>query len=76
MKAVILELSNQECEALCAELPHILKNKLIPKLAGQLSDRADSATPAYRVLSTLLRQVETHLRRLESEEHLRSRSQK
>ncbi len=72
MKAVILELSNQECEALRAELPHILKNKLIPKLAGQLSDRADSATPAYRVLSKLLCEVTSHVHLVATKEKNRN----
>ena len=65
-----VEVSNQEAEALRRELPKFIA-PLLGKMAGEVPDWNDSATPTHRVLSALLDRVRSHLKGVKEKGNVR-----
>ena len=66
MMKLELQISNEEARALRRELLG-LRERMLSKMAGELPDKRDSATPAFLVFDRMLVQVQTHLDGLRQE---------
>lgn len=58
MRVITLMLTNAEVRALRRELDRFEKDVLLPKLIGETTDPADTATAAYMVVHRLQRQLQ------------------